>query len=92
MKRWDVGHVMDFPVRPSEPVSSPTALGVAPLEVFANAFNYMALVESAQILRELTPDKAALGRMNRSGVIVTARGDEVYDFISRYFAPAKGIP
>jgi len=80
----------------TEPVSTPTglakALGAVPLEVFANGFNYMALLESPQILRELTPDMAALGRMNRSGVIVTARGDEVYDFISRYFAPAKGIP
>ena len=96
VKRSDVGYVMDFPVRPSEPVSTPTglakALGAVPLEVFANGFNYMALLESPQILRELTPDMAALGRMNRSGVIVTARGDEVYDFISRYFAPAKGIP
>ena len=23
---------------------------------------------------------------------MTARGDGIYDFISRYFAPAKGIP
>jgi len=26
----------------------------------------------------------------RSGVIVTAPGDGNYDFVSRYFAPAKG--
>jgi predicted PhzF superfamily epimerase YddE/YHI9 len=25
-------------------------------------------------------------------LIVTAAGDEGYDFVSRYFAPAKGIP
>jgi predicted PhzF superfamily epimerase YddE/YHI9 len=29
--------------------------------------------------------------MDRSGVIVTAPGDGAYDFVSRYFAPAKGI-
>jgi PhzF family phenazine biosynthesis protein len=96
VKRADAGYVMDFPVRPSEPVSAPPglaeALGVVPSEVFVNAFNYMALLESAQVLRALAPDMAALARMDRSGVIVTAAGDGIYDFVSRYFAPAKGIP
>jgi len=96
VKRVDAGYLMDFPVRPSEPVATPPrlaeALGVMPLEVFVNAFNYMAVLESAPILRRLAPNMAALVRMDRSGVIVTAPGDESYDFISRYFAPAKGIP
>jgi predicted PhzF superfamily epimerase YddE/YHI9 len=35
---------------------------------------------------------AALARRDRPGVIVTAPGEGIYDFISRYFAPAKGIP
>ena len=34
----------------------------------------------------------AIARMDRNGVIVTAPGDAKYDFVSRYFAPAKGIP
>src|SRR5580658_6360186 len=96
VNRVDAGYVMDFPARPSEPVSTPLglaeALGVAPMEVFANTFNYMALLESEQILREFAPDMAALARMDRSGVIVTAPGDRIYDFVSRYFAPAKGVP
>jgi predicted PhzF superfamily epimerase YddE/YHI9 len=50
------------------------------------------LVESAQVLRELAPDMTALASMDRPGVIVTAPGNGIYDFISRYFAPAKGIP
>jgi PhzF family phenazine biosynthesis protein len=96
VNRTDAGYVMDFPARPSEQVLLPSglveALGVVPIEVCANAFNYMALVESAQVLRELAPDMAALARMDRPGVIVTAPGEGGYDFISRYFAPAKGIP
>ena len=68
------------------------ALGVDPIEVFVNAFNYLALLESAQVLRALAPDMAALARMDRRGVIVTAPGEGDYDFVSRYFAPAKGIP
>jgi PhzF family phenazine biosynthesis protein len=94
--RVDTRYVMDFPVRRSEPVSTPPgladALDVAPIEVLVNDFNYMALLESAQIVRALAPDIAALARLDRDGVIVTAAGDGAYDFVSRYFAPAKGIP
>jgi PhzF family phenazine biosynthesis protein len=96
VRRADVGYIMDFPARPSEPVSIPLglaeALGIAPVEVFVNTFNYMALLQNAQVLRELTPDMTALARIDRPGVIVTAQGDGGYDFVSRYFAPAKGIP
>lgn len=90
------GYVMDFPVRLSEPVAtSPElvqALGVVPIEVLANEFNYMALLENEKVLRELAPDMAALALIGRPGVIVTAAANGNYDFISRYFAPAKGIP
>jgi PhzF family phenazine biosynthesis protein len=96
VNRTDTGYVMDFPSRPSEPVSTPRelteALGVVPIEVLANDFSYMALLENAQVLRELTPDIVALARLDRPGVIVTAPGEEIYDFVSRYFAPAKGVP
>ena len=96
VNRTDTGYVMDFPVRLSESVSPPAglaeALGAVPNEVFRNEFNYMAVLESPQLLRNLAPDMAALARMDRTGVIATAPGDGIYDFVSRYFAPAKGIP
>jgi PhzF family phenazine biosynthesis protein len=96
VKRTEAGYVMDLPIRSSEPVPTPPdladALGVVPVEVFVNAFNYMALLESAEVLRELAPDMTALARMDRPGVIVTAQADGIYDFVSRYFAPGKGIP
>jgi PhzF family phenazine biosynthesis protein len=96
VNRSDAGYVMNFPARPSDPVSLPPGLaevlGRLPVEVFSNAFNYLVLLESVQTLRELAPDMASLARMDRPGVIVTAPGDETYDFVSRYFAPAKGIP
>ncbi len=96
VNRTGSGYVMDFPARLSEPVSPPpglaAALGVVPNEVFANAFNYMALLESADLIRALAPDMAAIARLDRSGLIVTAPGDGAYDFVSRYFAPAKGVP
>jgi PhzF family phenazine biosynthesis protein len=43
-------------------------------------------------VRELSPDLAAIAQIPCAGVIVTAAGDEHYDCVSRYFAPAKGIP
>jgi PhzF family phenazine biosynthesis protein len=90
------GYLMNFPARLAEPVSAPPglaeALGVVPLEVLANEFNYMALLESAAVVRALSPDLARIARMDRGGVIVTAPGEAKYDFVSRYFAPAKGIP
>jgi PhzF family phenazine biosynthesis protein len=97
VERTERGYVMDFPSRPSERVSIPPALAealhTAPLEVFSNEFNYLALLESEMVLRALAPDMLALARLDRPGVIVTAKpGNGAYDFVSRYFAPAKGIP
>jgi PhzF family phenazine biosynthesis protein len=96
VKRSGARYVMDFPSRPSTPVSPPPGLahglGVEPIEVFVNSFNYLALLENVAILRHLAPDMTALASLDRPGVIVTAAGDDTYDFISRYFAPAKGIP
>lgn len=96
VKRTETGYVMDFPARFSETVTTrpglAEALGVVPVETVADAFNYIALLESAQAVRELAPDIRAIARMDRGGVIVTAPGDGNYDFVSRYFAPAKGVP
>jgi len=38
------------------------------------------------------PDFAALERMGPKGICITARGDGSIDFVSRYFAPASGVP
>ena len=96
VRRDGMHYVMSFPARPSVPCITPAglaeALGVEPVEVRVNEFNYMALLESETVLRKLAPDMMALARMGRPGVIVTARSDGEHDFVSRYFAPAKGIP
>jgi PhzF family phenazine biosynthesis protein len=94
--RTETGYLMDFPVRQSEVIASPPGLAAAlrsePIEVTSNQFNYLVLLENAQVLRDLAPDMAALAQLDRPGVIVTAPGEGNYDFVSRYFAPAKGIP
>ncbi|WP_413490336.1 PhzF family phenazine biosynthesis protein [Shewanella baltica] len=94
--RTEAGYIMDFPARYPERVDMPIGmadvLGAIPIEVAADAFNYLVLLDSAQAVRELSPDIAAIARMDRGGLIVTAPGDNGYDFVSRYFAPVKGIP
>lgn len=89
-------YVMDFPVRRSvrtpEPAGLAAALGAKPVEVFANEFNYLVRLDTPATLRALSPDFAAIARLDRGGVIVTAAGDRGHDFLSRYFAPRKGIP
>jgi PhzF family phenazine biosynthesis protein len=94
--RAATGYVMDFPARPAKPVPSlpalTEALGIRPVEVLADAFNYTAVLSSAQKVRELSPHIPGIAALDRSGVIVTAPGDGGFDFVSRYFAPAKGIP
>src|SRR5262249_47394308 len=96
VRRKDRCYVMDFPIRLSEPVGPPAglgeALGTVPNEVFVNKFNYMAVLESPSTLRKLDPDLASIARLDRDGLIVTAPEEGAYDFVSRYFAPAKGIP
>jgi PhzF family phenazine biosynthesis protein len=96
VRRTESGYAMDFPARPSAVVPAPAelvrALRTVPSEVLLNAFNYMAVLENEQALREMAPDMEAIARLARPGVIVTTTGNQTYDFISRYFAPAKGIP
>jgi len=96
VQRVDGGYRMDFPARPSQRCAPPPgladALGCVPDEVTVNAFNYLARLSSAHAVRTLAPDLAAIGRIDRPGVIVTALGDQGFDIVSRYFAPAKGVP
>ena len=96
VSRTNAGFLMDFPARPSQLFTTPRALaeamGADSIEVFSNEFNYLAVFGSEREVRELRPDMEALAGIGRPGVIVTAPAKEHYDFISRYFAPAKGIP
>lgn len=85
---------MDFPSRPPEPVEADQyvlpGLGAQPTELLA-ARDYFAVYANEAEVRALRPDMVLLGRIDRQGVIATAPGDQV-DFVSRYFAPAAGIP
>ena len=89
--------MMNFPVQLEAPVEPPAglaeALGVSPIYVGRNQDDYLVEVESPENIRSLQPDFQKLAQIRTRGVIVTSRSDnEAYDFISRFFAPAVGIP
>jgi len=85
---------MDFPAHPPEKCEIPenllNGLSQKPMEVLASNY-YLAVYESEQEVRELSPYMHSLKELDRLGVIVTARGTDT-DFVSRFFAPAVGIP
>jgi PhzF family phenazine biosynthesis protein len=91
---------LDFPRKDAVPCEVPgdliQGLGRAPREVLlaresSGSANYLAVYESEDELRSLRPDFGLLGRLSRSGVIVTSPGESA-DFASRYFAPWFGVP
>ncbi|MBS1718281.1 MAG: PhzF family phenazine biosynthesis protein [Armatimonadetes bacterium] len=96
VKREGVGYAMNFPARPcTETAVWPEltlALGVEPQAVYQNTFNYMAILDTAEAVRGLRPNLDLVAKLDRPGVIVTAPGSGEWDFVSRYFAPQKGIP
>jgi PhzF family phenazine biosynthesis protein len=85
---------LDFPARPALPASVhpelTKALGGLPVEILA-ARDYLVRYQSEADVRALAPDMEALKHIDKFAVIVTAPGDEC-DFVSRFFAPAKGVP
>ncbi|MEP7071149.1 MAG: PhzF family phenazine biosynthesis protein [Verrucomicrobiota bacterium] len=87
--------VLDFPSRPPEeleesPKGLSDALGAQP-ECVLDGRDYLAVFQNAAAVADLRPDFAAVANLDRQGLIATAPGDDC-DFVSRYFAPAAGIP
>jgi PhzF family phenazine biosynthesis protein len=88
---------MDLPATPPEPAEPPPELkaGLAPTirYVGRTRFDYLVEVESESAVRALAPDLGQLTRLPVRGVIVTAKAEHTqYDFVSRFFAPAAGVP
>ena len=86
---------VDVPVEAEAPAGLLQALGIDnAVTVARGRSDWLVEVPSADDVRALQPDIAALralGEVGR-GVIVTAVGDGLHDVVSRFFAPAAGIP
>ncbi|MBN9413950.1 MAG: PhzF family phenazine biosynthesis protein [Candidatus Eremiobacteraeota bacterium] len=85
---------LDFPATPptvcEPPVGLLEALGCQARWVGRSRFDYLVEVESEGVVRALTPDHSALGKLDVRGIMVTAPGQD-YDFVSRFFAPGAGV-
>ena len=88
---------LDFPARPPKrvppeerPADLVEALGATPIAVWA-ARDLMVVFDTEAEVRALQPDMAAIARWDWFAVMATAPGDDC-DFVSRFFAPAKGVP
>ena len=86
--------IMDFPTQANEPVEDTAAvaeaLGATPRELWSG-MDLMAVFASQAEIEALKPDMTAVAALPLRGLIVTAPG-EGCDFVSRFFAPAVGVP
>jgi PhzF family phenazine biosynthesis protein len=87
-------YALDFPSRAPSPCPEDpalfAALGAKPA-AFLGARDYFCVFDSEEQVRAIEPDMTKLARVERFATIVTAPGRDC-DFISRFFAPAKGVP
>ena|SRR5579862_3832712 len=95
--RRDAWIEMDFPAEPETSIAPDpklaVALGVTPRYVGKNRFDILVAVASEAVVRGLEPDLMLLGKIKSRGIIVTSPSDSPdYDFVSRFFAPAAGVP
>ena len=86
--------VLDFPSQPPLPcplsADIVSGLGRRP-EACLCSEDYLLVFDREEDVAGLRPDFAALERLDRRGVIVTAPSSTC-DFVVRFFAPALGVP
>lgn len=87
-------YALDFPARPAEECAVDPdlaeALGARPSLVLG-ARDYLCVFEDFDQVRGLQPRMDRIAALDRFAVIATAPGKD-YDFVSRFFAPAQGVP
>jgi PhzF family phenazine biosynthesis protein len=90
---------LDFPAKPEQPAQLASfvnaiggALGVVPMYVGRNEFDYIVELSSEAEIRALKPNFERLKQLPIRGTIVTAPSKTPgFDFVSRFFAPSVGL-
>ena len=95
VERAGSGYAMDLPSQPPAPANPPPglvdALGRPPSAVLKASWYWLAVYDTEQDVRAVSPDFRALAGLGVE-VIVTAPADDAgLDFVSRMFAPAVGV-
>lgn len=91
------GLAMDFPAEGPGPTAAssiiPDIFGENLRWFGANRMDWFAVLDSEAALLDFVPDSTKIARLGMRGLIVTARADRAgVDFVSRFFAPAFGVP
>lgn len=86
---------LDFPADNYTKVDDPPTaiaegLHIRVNEIYKGRFDYMAVVDSQDIIEALKPDFRIIATLKSRGILVTAPGNES-DFVSRCFFPQSGI-
>lgn len=85
---------LNFPADRLQEVSSvpelDRGLGLKTSKTFKGKTDYMLIFENEEEIRNMSPDFAAIGKVQARGIIVTSKGNQV-DFVSRFFGPQSGI-
>jgi PhzF family phenazine biosynthesis protein len=88
-------YALNFPSHPPAECSVDPALiealGAAPQRIMGGPNSYFCILATEAEVRALRPNMDKVMALDRWSVIVTAPGNDC-DFVSRFFAPAKGIP
>ena len=95
VNKMDALYTLDFPERPLRPIphvpALSTAMGVEVLALTQAGPCWIAELEDEAAVLAARPDFARLAELACSAVNITAKGTTC-DFVSRFFAPKKGIP
>jgi len=100
VERNSEGYTMSFPcITPKEAsthLDLSTALGASPVRTLVGHYSesqwdIVAVFDTAESIQNIEPDFAAVAKLGSRGVICTA-SDHESEFVSRYFAPAVGVP
>lgn len=94
VQKSDDGITMNFPIWHRTKTEIPDILvqilGKKPLEYF-NGPDNMAVFENPSDIRNINPDFLLLKQLDARGLLITAKGDNGFDFISRAFFPKLDI-
>lgn len=87
---------LDFPAKKTHPVILPPevecCLKTQAIECYRDQDVYILFLDSLSSVQEVRPNFEMIKTLDIRALIVTAPGDQEYDFVSRYFAPKVGIP
>ncbi len=86
-------YILDFPADSPVPIETPVALldafDVEPRACLAAADTIL-VFDSADYVRQATPDLGCIASVDTRGVIITALAED-YDFVARFFGPQVGV-